>query len=321
MSQAGFNPGLRLKIARQGRAAADAPRPDGFDRALDRALGKAGAPYDGLALEAVAEAPQWDIHPPEIAKALPDAGLLTLLDAGDDARALCLMDPGLVDALIEVQTTGRVDPGQGAARAPTRIDAALTRDFLGLFLAALASELSGKAGVNWPLGLSYGTLLQDRRQLNLLLPDGPYHLFSATLDLGRGAKTGRLLLAVPVTGHAAPAQRGASKIPNDWQDIVRAAPLSLEAVLLRQTLPLSRIEALKPGDVLSFDREDLSCVELCDARGAALFRGRLGRASGRRALRLLSGRGLGPPPAACAPATVPRQDNQAPDPSAMESSA
>ena len=310
MAQAGFNPGLRLKIAGQGTAPGEAVRPAGLDTALTRALGKAAAPYEGLAAEASVDPPQWDIRPPAIATALPESGLLVMLEAGDAARALCLMDPGLVDALIEVQTTGAVAKGQGAARAPTRIDAALTRDFLGLFLGALAGELAGRAGVNWPLGLSYGTHLTDRRQLELLLPDRDYHLFSATLDLGDGGKTGRIVLAVPVTGPAEVSESGAAApVPTGWaarwQEVIRAAPLTLEAVLARRTLPLSRIEALQPGDVLPLDREDLAATALCDAAGRTLFRARLGRSAGRRAVCLTAGPGLAPAKAAAPAAPDP----------------
>ena len=317
MSQAEFNEWLRRKIAGQAAPVATL-RPDALDSALIRALGKAGAPYEGLVLEATVDPPRWDIHPPDIATALPEAGLLVMLEAGDEARALCLMDPGLVDALIEVQTTGAVAKEQGPVRVPTRIDAALTRDFVGLFLGALAGELAGRAGVNWPLGLSYGTHLSDRRQLELLLPDRAYHLFAATLTLGGGAKRGRFLLAVPVIAQALPeaVRKGpvASVWANQWRDIVRAAALTLEAVLSRQTLPLSRIEALKPGDVLAFDREDLGRVDLCDINGKVLFRARLGRSSGRRAVCLTAGRGLAPAasqaeaaPRAGQPATAPAE--------------
>lgn len=315
MSQEGFNPGLRLKIAGQAAAPVAALRPEGLDTALTRALGKAAAPFEGLGLEASVDPPQWDIRPPDIAGALPEAGLLVMLDAGDAARALCLMDPGLVDALIEVQTTGAVAQGQGAVRPPTRIDAALTRDFLGLFLGALAGELAGKAGVDWPPGLSYGTHLSDRRQLELLLPDRPYHLFSASLDLGAGAKAGRLVLAVPVTGTAQVDGGGGTGAPDPgdwaarWQQAIRAAPLTLEAVLACRTLPLSRIEALQPGDVLPLDREDLAATALCDAGGRVIFRARLGRSAGHRAVRLTAGRGLAPakaaPPAPAAPTDPP----------------
>lgn len=315
MAQAGFNPGLRAKIAAaRGAGPGQPPRPEGIEQALIRALGKAGAPFAGLDLVARPDPPRWDIRPPDISAALPAQALVAMLDTGAEARALCAMDHGLVDALIEVQTTGRVDRQTGPARAPTRIDAALSRDFLGLFLNALAAELAGRAGVDWPLGLTYGAHLPDPKQLDLLLPDHPYHLLGAGLALGGAGREGHILLAVPVTATAQPAlpgqdPPGQADWARGWQAAVSAAPLGLAAVLMRRTLPISGVEALKVGDLLPFDREDLTGAQLCDAQGRVLFRGRLGRAGGRRALCLTEPGVLPlPPPRATAP------PDPAPDP-------
>jgi flagellar motor switch protein FliM len=300
MPSDGFNPGLRLKIrSPKGGDSAQRARPEGVNPALTRALGKAGAPYEGLSLAATPDAPQWDLPLADVVAALPEGGLVCLLEAGQDRRAICALDHGAVDALIEVQTTGRVDKGPGLPRAPTRIDAALTRDFIGLALSAFAGEMAGAAGVDWPLGLTYGTHLPDPRGLELLLPAHPCHLFSATLDLGEGAKTGRILLAAPVTGPDTDAPEDKAEAPGwgtDWQEIVLAAPATLEAVLLRQALPLSRVEALQVGDVLPFDRSDLASVAICDVAGRRLFTARLGRAGSRRAINLTAGEGLRPAP-------------------------
>ncbi|WP_071674629.1 FliM/FliN family flagellar motor switch protein [Nioella nitratireducens] len=310
MSSSGFNPGLRRKIRARGARAPNAPpRPKGVETALARALGKAGAPYAGLRPQATGEAPQWDVHVADLMAAMPENGLIALLEAGEDRRAVCLFDPGLVDALVEVQTTGRVDDGPGLARAPTRIDAALAKDFTGLFLGALEGELADLTGIDWPQTLTYGAPLLDARQLDLLLPERPYHLLRATLDLGGGAKTGWVLLAVPVTGAADPPD---GPPPDDsawraaWREAVLSAPAALEAVLQRRWLPLHRIEALSVGDVLPLDRGDLAGVELCDLSGTRRFRARLGRVDGHRALRLTQGAGLTPPaPPPSAPAATP----------------
>ncbi|WP_420397645.1 FliM/FliN family flagellar motor switch protein [Nioella sp.] len=321
MPSDGFNPGLRLKIrSPKGEDPDQRARAEGVDPALTRALGKAGAPYEGLSLAATPDAPKWDLPLADVIAALPEGGLVCLLEAGQDRRAICALDHGAVDALIEVQTTGRVDKGPGLPRAPTMIDAALTRDFIGLFLSAFAGEMTGAAGVDWPLGLTYGTHLPDPRGLELLLPDHPCHLFSATLDLGEGAKKGRILLAVPVTGTDSPAPKGTSPAPGwgqPWHEIVMAAPAMLEAVLLRQTLPLSKVERLQAGDVLPFDRSDLASVAICDVAGRRLFSARLGKAGSRRAINLTAGDGLRPAPAPPPPpqtAPAPPQPPQAAPP-------
>jgi flagellar motor switch protein FliM len=315
MPSDGFNPGLRLKIrSLKGGDPGQPVRAEGVNPALTRALGKAGAPYEGLSLAATPDAPQWDLPLADVIAALPEGGLVCLLEAGQDRRAICALDHGAVDALIEVQTTGRVDKGPGLPRAPTKIDAALTRDFIGLFLSAFAGEMAGAAGVDWPLGLTYGTHLPDPRGLELLLPDHPCHLFSATLDLGEGAKTGRILLAAPVTGPDSDAPEDKAVAPGwgtDWQETVLAAPATLEAVLLRQALPLSRVEALQVGDVLPFDRSDLASVAICDVAGRQLFTARLGRAGSRRAINLTAGEGLRPAPV---PPPDPQPVSRPPEP-------
>jgi len=323
MSREGFNPGLRQKIrAPDGAGPGARVRALGVESALTRALGKAGAPYEGLSLSAVADAPQWDMALADVIAALPKGGLVCLLEAGQDRRAICSLDHGAVDALIEVQTTGRVDKGRGLVRATTKIDAALTRDFIGLFLSALSGELAGAADVDWPLGLTYGAHLPDPRGLDLLLPDHPCHLFSVTLDLGEGAKTGKLLLAVPVTGRENTAPDGPPPAPGwgqPWQEIVLSSPAALEAVLLRQKLPLSRVEAMAVGDVLSFDRSDLASVAICDVQGRRLFTARLGRAGTRRAVNLTAGAGLRPaltpkPAKQATPPPQPPSSDPAPPP-------
>lgn len=322
MSQPGFNEALRRKLAGGGGAATGpaSTRPEGLAAALQRALGRAGAPYEGLALVASPAEPRWDMSLAEVIAALPEGGLLSMLEAGGDRRALCVLDHGLIDALIEVQTTGRVDRGAGLKRRPTRVDAALTRDFISLFLGALEGELTGRAGIDWPLGLTYGTHLAEARQLELLLPDRPHHLFAVTLDLGEAAKTGQILLAVPVTGTVAEAGPSPDAPANDpgwrarWQALVRAAPVALEGVLLRRTLPLARVEALNVGDVLSFDRAELATVDVADSAGQRRFTARLGQSAGRRALMLSDGMGLGPAPKADPPASEPPPAAPPPEP-------
>jgi flagellar motor switch protein FliM len=132
-----------------------------------------------------------------------------------------------------------------------------------------------------------------------------------TLDLGEGAKTGQILLAVPVTGTVAETGPSPDAPANDpgwrarWQALVRAAPVALEGVLLRRTLPLARVEALNVGDVLSFDRAELATVDVADSAGQRRFTARLGQSAGRRALMLSDGMGLGPAPKADPPAPEP----------------
>ena len=310
MAESGFNAALRKKLAGTGAGAARAAlRPDGLSAALTRALRKAAAPYEGLMATPDPQEAQWDMTLAEARAALPEHRLLAVLEGGQGARALCILENGVVDALVEVQTTGRVDTAPAMLRATTQIDAALSRDFIGLFLGGFAAEMGGQAGVNWPLGLTYGACVTDDRQLDLLLPDRPYHLITVQLSLGDGAKTGRIMLLVPVTGETAYQPEDG---PGDglawarlWPAIASEAPVALEAVLLRQTMPLARLQGLDVGDVLEFDRADLAQMRVTDVKGKPVLRARLGAVAGKRALCLVPGAGLPPPKTVARPAPEP----------------
>ena len=311
MGEGGFNAALARKLQLSGPGPAhDVLRPADLDGALLRALRQAGAPYDGLNVEVDPQDPQWDIGLADAKEALPERRLMAVLEGPGDIRALCVLESGVVDALVEVQTTGRVDTSPALPRETTRIDAALTRDFIGLFLSGFAAEMTGQPGVNWPLGLTYGTCVRDERQLDLLFPDRPYHLIRASLTLGGGAKTGQVMLWVPVTQDAVmqlddgPGDRLAwARI---WPAIAAESPVMLEAVLIRQTMPLSRLQALEVGDLLEFDRADLAEMQIADVTGKPVLRARLGCKSGKRAICLMPGAGL--PPAREPP---PRADPEA----------
>lgn len=315
MSATGFNPALRKKLqAANGSASRAVLRPDDLSGALLRSLRLAAAPFEGLHAEPAPQDPVWDISLTDAKDALPDHRLLAVLESDSDARALCVLENEVVDALVEVQTTGTVGQGPGLVRETTQIDAALTRDFIGLFLSAFAKEFGAQAGVNWPLGLTYGTHLTDDRQLDLLFVDRPYHLLKVQLTLGEGAKSGMLLLLLPVTGQDqmqpdCTSESGADDWSRYWPAILADAPVVLEAVLFRETMALSRVQELVIGDVLYFDRADLAQMRVMDVAGAPVFRARLGRKTGKRALCLMPGLGL---PVAIVPSA--EKPNPAPDP-------
>lgn len=320
MAESGFNAALARKMQMSvGGAARNLRRPGDLDGALLRALRQAGAPYDGLDPEVAAQDPQWDLTLADAKAALPEHRLMAVLEGPGETRALCVLENGVVDALVEVQTTGKVDASPALVRPTTQIDAALTRDFIGLFLSGFASEMTGQPGVNWPLGLTYGTCLTDERQLDLLFPDCPYHLIVAKLTLGGGAKSGRIILWVPVTQDAV---LDVDDGPGDslawartWPAIAAEAPVLLEAVLTRQTMPLSRLQALEVGDLLEFDRAELAEMRITDVVGKPVLRARLGCRSGKRAICLMPGAGLPPAitaTAASTPAPAPAGPEKTP---------
>ena len=285
-------------IQRMTRRAHATPAPDRgtrAKRAFQRAVRRAGAPFPGLSPEPQKEEVNWGLPLGDLLTELPDGGLLIGLDAPQNGRGLCLLQQPLVDALIEVQTTGRVDRVQGPGRPVTKIDIALTRDFVELLLSAFAAELDGVSGVDWPRRLSFGGVLSDRRQLPLLMPDVGYHRFGADVALGEGAKSGSLLLAVPAAADGAMTSEAAASANPDpaWQAAFRRAVGQAEVpvgvILTRVRRNFAELEALAPGDLIGFDAAALTKVGLEDTAGQTIFRGRLGQQHGRRAMLMTTG--------------------------------
>ena len=102
---------LRRKIAAHRPVAPSAPEWDGAtSHAFGRALRRAAMPFEGLGLVLgqVGVETQQPLH--AVIAALPDQGLVAALEDEQGRRGLIGLSPGMVDALVEVQTTGRVEP-------------------------------------------------------------------------------------------------------------------------------------------------------------------------------------------------------------------
>lgn len=290
---------LARKIAaHSGLGLGVADMPPQLQIALTRAVRRAAAPLEGLAVTVDSVEVTLDADLQSATDALPDHGLIAATEDMDGRRGLMALEHTLVDALIEVQTTGRVEEAQGPPRTVTRIDEALCADFIDLLFSALAHEGNGIEGRTWPERIRYASRVQDRSQINLLLPASGYHLLLANVSAA-GLKAGKLLVLLPTDPalvHRAP--KGAEKTkqrPKNWEQEMLAAlssaPLALNAVLMRVFLPLSKVEALSDGDMIPFDRSDLSALSLEEDGGHVIARGKLGQAGGRRAVRLGEGDG------------------------------
>jgi flagellar motor switch protein FliM len=261
--------------------------------ALTRAVRRAGAPMEGFGISFEGIEIALDVDLQAAIDGFPDHGLIAATEDMDGRRGLLTLENTLVDALIEVQTTGRVEEAQGPPRAVTRIDEALCVDFIDLMFGALAFEGNGINGRSWPERLRYGSRIKDRSQVNLLLPARGYHLLQAKVTAA-GLKTGKLMILLP-TDPALARQNGKRleakpPRPDSWKSDMLAAlgpaPLALNAVLMRVDMPLAKVEALQDGDLIPFDRADLSAVTLESEGGFVFARGKLGQIGGRRAVRL-----------------------------------
>lgn len=264
------------------------------ERTFGRALRHAATPFAGLNLTLAAIGFTGDADLAAAIDVVPDSALVAVIEDEAGRRGLMVVSHGMIDALIEVQTTGRVDRTSLPARPVTTIDAAMVRDFMDLTLAAFTRETASVARRDWPDRMRFGSLVHDLNRINLLLPDGGYHVFRADLGFGGTDRRAEVWLVLPsdpalaTQGDAVePLSTGADAA---WQaglaHSLADAPLRLEAVLLRMTRPLADVEALQPGDLIPFAAGDAQNVQLEDVAGRVVLAGRLGQIGGKRAVRL-----------------------------------
>lgn len=225
----------------------------------------------------------------ELIEDVADHALLYLVEAGRGSLGALWMDATLRAAVIEIGTLGRVGRGDVVARRPTRLDATLAEGFAATMAEALGRATGGP-------GLALSSFLDDLRPLALILEDGRYDLLSMTLTLGEGdTRQGRLWLALPAAAPVRPERAGdtpreVAEPAADWSMRIERAVLGssaeLDATLGRLSLPLAEVLGLKPGMVLTLPLSSLDAIDLVDATGARLARGRLGQSRGHRALRI-----------------------------------
>lgn len=308
-------------LRRKTRAAREGgdPRVISPVRALRLSLARAADTLFGLGLS-VATVEQRRIEPADLQPALEGAGLFVLLDGAGGTRGALRFDPALMAGLIEVQTVGQVLPGPVRARPATRTDAAMMAPLVDSFLDGFDAEMARGMAHPAAWGFRFGDRVEDARALALLLPAPGFDYFRLTVDLGPGARTGRLDLILPPPPQPAPPARGSAgpgaPLPPGtpgpeaaMAEVALSAPVVLDAVLARISLPLRAAMALGAGDRLALPSDSLGRAQLVAAGGYVVAEGRLGRREGWRALRVEA-----PPPetgaspgatAARAPALVP----------------
>ena len=229
-----------------------------------------------------------------------DDTLILLLDGEGGARGAVLLDLQFAQALVEVQTMGRVRPGAAPDRPLTGTDAAIAAPLVDAMLTGFDDKLEEAVPGHRPLGFRFGDRVGDARGLLLALEAADYELFRLTVDIGSGAKTGILALILPAAVLARPepgtgeAGEGAAF---DLGDLAMQVPVTLDAVLDRVQLSLAEVWALKPGMTLPVSTSAIGRTELVAASGHVAAQARLGQMNGMRAVRLCGAGEEGPRPA------------------------
>jgi len=237
---------------------------------------------------AVLKSPQTKVSEfAKLAADIDDPSLIVLVQAEDQPQGFLVLDPLLVNALIELSTGAGERQVYKERRAPTLIDAALTRAFCESLLSSLPNEQAELYDNATLPRLRYHAFETDPARLPFVLPDGDFGMVSGDLEFQSGARGGPIKLALPLRLWSGEGPRKAD--PNSlWarhlEAALLAAPLRLRAVLERLEMPLAEAGALAVGDVLPIAASSISNLFLEDVEGHAVLRGRLGQIAGRKAI-------------------------------------
>lgn len=281
---------IRRKIDRAKAPLAEgAP---GADRGWRLALARAARDLMGLDLDFR----QLSVTRASLAEVLdeaPDRALVALLDGPAAGLGVLLIAPAVTSALIEMQTMGRLSAQAPPARKPTRIDAAMVAGLIDRALLGLEEYLAEEADLVWAGGFRYASHLDDVRPLSLLLEDEPYRVLKADLSLGTSGREGAVTLVLPAMGKGrlpmAETDAEDSTAPTftmGFAEQVLQVGCALDGVIGRLRLPLGRIMALQPDEVLALPLAALDAISLETTDGRSVARARLGQNRGMRALKL-----------------------------------
>ena len=233
----------------------------------------------------------------EVLEVPPERALVVVLEGPAEGLGMLALGPEVYQAMVEVLTIGRVATQGTAPRKATRTDAAMLAPMIDAALADLEAGLATEADLVWAGGWRYASYLDDPRPLGLMLEDFSYRVISAEVDIGAGARQGRVILALPAEGRgqkprpvtAGVAREGAAaerRFTEALAETLGASHVRIEAVLTRISLPLARIMALGIGDELVLRDAALDRISLEGLDGRKMAEGRLGQNRGMRAVRL-----------------------------------
>lgn len=264
-------------------------------KALKLALARAADDVLGLAL-AVSSVEADEPGAEDMVADLREGSLLMLLDGPGGALGVLSLEVPLVAGLVEMLTMGRVLKLPTDERRVTRTDAAMIGPLIDDAMEKLAALLSDRPEEAMLAGFRFGVMLENPRMVELALDAQDFRRFRMQVDIA-GLRQGEATLALPLRDPAELAsaegeadEGGGQATPTLKPRIVKARA-QLNAVLHVVRMPLSRIAALQPGDLLDVPRNALADTELRGLDGKRLTEVRLGQLNGFRAVRLAPGQG------------------------------
>ncbi len=129
--------------------------------------------------------------------ALPDDGLITLLDGPEGAIGAAFFQFPVVSGLVEVQTIGKVSKLSPDPRRVTRTDAAMVAPLIDGTLERFDALMAETGGAPWAQGFRFGSMMESARLLSLALRATDFHVFRITLDLAAQREGEAMLTMAP----------------------------------------------------------------------------------------------------------------------------
>lgn len=237
----------------------------------------------------------------EIVETLPERSLVMIVEGEEGTHGIVALSAGFLDAIVEVQATGRVFARPPAERRPTRTDASLCADFVNAALSELSSELGELRATSAPGRFRFASFVEDPSPPALICDDVPYDRFSLEIRLGEGGvKAGSFLAYLPTASAEHTPERGrlsatqgepitTTKQPRGLRGAVQATPVALEAVLCRKTVRLQEMRAWGPGTTIAVPIGAMGHTQLQTRSNLCIAVGKLGEMHGQRAIRIRGG--------------------------------
>lgn len=222
-----------------------------------------------------------EMRGPDIGQALlPVDRVVRFRAHGATDAGFVLVGRALLYPWLRLAHGSRPDAAVGAipARAPTAIELAFLRRAGRELIDGLATAGVVAAPVEL-VGIEAAEALREPRTARLLL---------ASLELEGFGDLGRIRIGLPrpPSGAAAVAGDGGQQALPSLETAVREAPIGLSVEVGRAALPLARLLALAPGEVIALDAPD-DGLALVRVDGAAKFRALRGAVNGRLAVRVV----------------------------------
>lgn len=217
---------------------------------------------------------------------IPDHSLLALLEGPEHAYGLAVFTLAVTASVVEQLTTGHVQKYAPEERNPTSTDSVMCFELIDRMLSNFETIVAEAPDPPQVDGYRTAAQLSEVRSIPIAFDDIRYRMFRVTVDMGRGLRTGEIMLIYPASR---PKPKPAPGTQSDWQTDFKTSVMkteaNLETVLHRVSLPLSAVADLAVGMTIPVPHEALSRVEVT-ADGRRMSYGRLGQVNGHRAIRI-----------------------------------